>query len=265
VSAPTLAGSNRLLASATTAELVQTLAHPNGWHRDTAARLLFERRDKSAIPLLQQLAHESKLPLARMHALYALAGLDALSAADLDRALDDMSPIVRRHAIRLSDSFAGSAVLQKKLRTLGGDPDQRVRYELAFHEANDPERIPVLRSIIERDAEDPWIRAAVLNSLAAGAGDLFVALNSDTSFAGRQGASEFTRELVTIIGAANRSNGIARALPIIAASSTALDLARALGSGLQARWSFPRRLRIATRFSNPCLSARPHLLPTKPS
>ena len=32
------------LGKATTAELVATLAHRNGWHRDTAARLLFERR-----------------------------------------------------------------------------------------------------------------------------------------------------------------------------------------------------------------------------
>src|SRR5262249_47532279 len=34
------------LGSATTAELVATLANPNGWHRDTASRLLYERQDK---------------------------------------------------------------------------------------------------------------------------------------------------------------------------------------------------------------------------
>ena len=34
------------LSTASTAELVATLEHPNGWHRDTAARLLYERQDR---------------------------------------------------------------------------------------------------------------------------------------------------------------------------------------------------------------------------
>src|ERR1043165_3127306 len=40
---------------ASTAELVATLESPNGWHRDTASRLLYERQDKSAAPLLARL------------------------------------------------------------------------------------------------------------------------------------------------------------------------------------------------------------------
>ena len=32
---------------ASTHELVATLEHPNGWHRDTAARLIYERQDKA--------------------------------------------------------------------------------------------------------------------------------------------------------------------------------------------------------------------------
>jgi hypothetical protein len=36
-----------------TAELVATLEHSNGWHRETASRLLFERQDKSAVPLVE--------------------------------------------------------------------------------------------------------------------------------------------------------------------------------------------------------------------
>jgi hypothetical protein len=37
---------------ASTKELVALLEHPNGWHRDTAARLLYERQDKTAVALL---------------------------------------------------------------------------------------------------------------------------------------------------------------------------------------------------------------------
>ena len=69
------------LSKATTAELVALLEHPNGWHRETAARLLFERQDKSAGDMLTKLTRESKSPLARMHALYALEGLGLLKSA----------------------------------------------------------------------------------------------------------------------------------------------------------------------------------------
>ncbi len=37
----------------TVAELTRTLEHPNAWWRETAQRLLLERRDRSAVPLLR--------------------------------------------------------------------------------------------------------------------------------------------------------------------------------------------------------------------
>ncbi len=40
------------LGRASTAELVATLQHANAWHRETAARLIYERQDKGAIPAL---------------------------------------------------------------------------------------------------------------------------------------------------------------------------------------------------------------------
>jgi len=52
------------LSQATINELVKTLEHPNGWHRDTAARLLYERQDPSAVPLLRRSLGRSKWPLA---------------------------------------------------------------------------------------------------------------------------------------------------------------------------------------------------------
>src|SRR6266581_1157416 len=83
------------LSTATTKELVALLNHPNGWHRDTAARLLCERQDKSAAPLLEQVLKDSKSQLARMHALYALDGLGGSTQARLLNALSDESAVVR--------------------------------------------------------------------------------------------------------------------------------------------------------------------------
>ena len=42
------------LQNASVGELVKTLSHPNGWWRDTAQRLLVERREKKSIPALRK-------------------------------------------------------------------------------------------------------------------------------------------------------------------------------------------------------------------
>src|SRR5262249_11415630 len=43
------------LGKAPTAELVALLEHANGWHRDTASRLLYQRQDRSAVAPLKRL------------------------------------------------------------------------------------------------------------------------------------------------------------------------------------------------------------------
>src|SRR5579859_2045145 len=61
-----------LLGQAKTLTLVAALASNNGWHRDTASRLIFERQDPAAVPLLSNMLNRASLPLARLHALHAL-------------------------------------------------------------------------------------------------------------------------------------------------------------------------------------------------
>src|SRR5439155_13701923 len=62
------------LGKASVPELVAQLESTNAWNRQTAQRLLWERREKSAVPLLVDLAKKSKSPLGRLHALYTLGG-----------------------------------------------------------------------------------------------------------------------------------------------------------------------------------------------
>ena len=63
------------LSQASTADLVGLLDHANGWHRDTAARLLFERQDQTAVEPLRRMARDGKNPEGRGGALRALQGL----------------------------------------------------------------------------------------------------------------------------------------------------------------------------------------------
>src|SRR5262249_50134196 len=50
------------LGAASTAELVKQLANPNGWHRQTAHRLLLERQDRSAVAGLKAMAADGPSP-----------------------------------------------------------------------------------------------------------------------------------------------------------------------------------------------------------
>ncbi|MGJ8643049.1 MAG: DUF7133 domain-containing protein [Luteolibacter sp.] len=70
------------LEEATITELIETLAHPNGWWRDTAQRLLVERNDPESIAPLREALINHPNDLARIHALWTLAGMEKLTRED---------------------------------------------------------------------------------------------------------------------------------------------------------------------------------------
>lgn len=94
----------RLLA-ASRAELVAALAHENGFWRDTAQKLLVLREDREAASEVRALLDAGAAPLARVHALWTLEGLDALTPKDVARALEDPDPRVRYSGVRASEAF----------------------------------------------------------------------------------------------------------------------------------------------------------------
>lgn len=234
------------LGTARTAELVKTLESRNAWHRETAARLLYERQDKAAVPALEKLLRESHSPLGRMHALYALSGLGELHPPDLLTALADADDRVREHAVRLSEPFLDRATaapaLTDKLLTLAGDPSPQVRYQLAFTlgETRDPRRLDALATIARHDAADRWTRAAVLSSLAEGSAEMFDRVTAwfaagHTGPVPGEGEYEFLRQLVEVLGARNRTHEVGAVLGFVARAepAVAFTLVHALGEGLQ--------------------------------
>jgi putative membrane-bound dehydrogenase-like protein len=188
------------LKDASTADLVNLLAHPNSWQRETAARLLFERQDQTAVPLLKDLARQSDSSRGRMHAIYALTGLNSLDAETLLTCLSADHPQVRRHAILLSEGSSDTDVLDK-VTSMADDSSLDVRYQLAFSIGNldSNDRLAVLGKIIRRQPNDRWVRAAVQSSLSEGAGDLFSELMEDQKFRSA-GAISFLKQLASQIG-----------------------------------------------------------------
>lgn len=134
------------LSRASTDELVKTLAHPNGWHRLTAQRLLIERGE--ATPALREAAKT------QLHALWTLEGLGALDRDTRLAAMRSPDERVRAAAIRLSD---GDAELAKGL----DDPSQRVRLQLALS-LHDPR---ALATLLARE-KHLLFRTAALTGLA---------------------------------------------------------------------------------------------------
>jgi HEAT repeat protein len=200
-------------------ELVAQLEHPNGWHRDTAARLLYERQDRSAIGPLSDLATRSKSPLARMHALHALAGLNSLSEDMLLPRLSDEHPRVREHAVALSEKLLDSAAIRARLVALASDPELRVRYQVAFSLGELPtsiQRNRALAEIAKRDAADGYVRIAVLSSLGEGAGEVLSLLLGDPEYRANKTAAELLGSLATQIGKQQRAEDVAETLKALA-------------------------------------------------
>ena len=196
-------------------ELVALLTHPNSWHRRTASRLLYERQDRKAIGPLGKLAAESPSPLGRMHAMYALDGLDALDAEVVLARLDDEHPRVREHAVRLAERvLADSPAVREKLYATTGDEDLRVRYQLAFTlgEISGTKATAALVAIAQRDVADRWVRLAVLSSCLGRSGAMFAQLAADPQWRATKAGRALLEELAKQTGLQNRSDQVAEVL-----------------------------------------------------
>jgi putative membrane-bound dehydrogenase-like protein len=242
------------LESASTADLVATLGHRNGWHRDTAARLLYERQDREAIAPLRKVAASCPLPEGRMHALYVLSGLQSLTADDLLPRLADDHPRVREHAVRLAELLvADSPEIRERLVTLSGDQDPRVRYQLAFSAGFLPAggRTAVLTRVLKRDGGDRWARLAAFSSLAEGGADVLAELAGDAPVRSSAAGRAVLAELASLIGVQARQNEVLAVLKVLddfAADSK--PLATALVAGLTeglTRSGSPLRAQIVAR------------------
>ena len=163
---------SKALSNASPAQLVSMLSHPNGWWRDTAQRLLVERRPTSVTPALVRLAQRAPDSRVRLHALWTLDGIDAIDPATVARALEDASRDVRAAAVRLAERWLGrpNHPLQAAVLKRLADNDWAVRRQLAASLGALParERDPAVVSLLESHADDPVTLDAALSGLRGG-------------------------------------------------------------------------------------------------
>ncbi len=195
------------LGNASAADLVKTLEHTNGWHRDTASRLIFERQDTNTVAALRELVRGSSFHLARIHAWAGLLSFRAAGTEDLKRAFADEDASVRAHAVRSTDNQVRATSgntdwWEESLRELADDPDPRVRFQVALASGDSV----TLTRIIADQVGNPWMRAAVLGGLTTGAADVFAAMVANSEFSGSEGATEFLKKPHGSAARAHRSN-----------------------------------------------------------
>ena len=175
--APTnnVTGGNLAVLSSTA--LVDRLNSPNGWTRDTAQRLLVERRDFVALPVIERLAAAATFP-GSIHALWTLHGLNTLSTEPVARALASNHPKVRATAVRVSeDLLSRDDSFAQKVLALANDSSIDVQVQVMFtlgelnskrsgngnNTENGAER--VMLDLLNRQTEHPLIRDAAITGL----------------------------------------------------------------------------------------------------
>lgn len=203
------------LGGADTDTLISTLAHANGWHRDTASRLLVERQDDSAVSRLTNFLATSGSAPGRLHALQVLAGLGALKDEHVLAALRDSDADVRINALKLAEKRVEAAEVRAALSKLVADSDVRVRLQAAFTLGDIPpaEAAGPLTQIALRDGGDRWFQFALQSASAKHQSLLLQTLSrSASSFAGRE---ELLAAFLTTTSATLNRREIVAIVPIV--------------------------------------------------
>ncbi|QDT26300.1 Cytochrome c [Gimesia panareensis] len=195
-------------------ELAALLDSDNGWTRDTAQRLLYERQDTSIVPELKQLALSSKKPITRATALWSLQGLNSLDTNTLLKGLHDQDPHVCIQSLRIAEQFAEDSQVQQAMISLSENESLLVQYQAAFSLGafQSIARNQALAGLLTQDVENKWMRMAVQSSLKQGAGEVFALLLQNSELLKNRQAQGFLTTLATQIGAQSEPENVKRVM-----------------------------------------------------
>src|SRR5262249_47884094 len=158
---------------------------------------------------LGKLCREGNTPQGRLHALYTLDGLNALETALVEQALSDVHYGVRLHALQLAERWLDKQpALLTKAVALGEDPHLKVRLRLAFSlgESQDAKGLEALARLANRDANDPWMRTAILSAVPTRAGRLAGMILASRNE--KKNADALLQPLAAVVGARRQAEEV---------------------------------------------------------
>ncbi|MEQ8789604.1 MAG: c-type cytochrome [Pirellulaceae bacterium] len=150
--------------------LVARLAHRNGWQRDTAQRLLVERKAVDVADALRELAASGESNVGRVHALWTLEGIGCLDWPTVRAAMSADDAMVRATAIRLSERAADAPPADDVFDRLAAyfddaRPMVQLQLMLTLAEFADSERAVTQMAHILVEHPDDVFRAALVSGL----------------------------------------------------------------------------------------------------
>ncbi|VTS05025.1 PVC-type heme-binding CxxCH protein [Tuwongella immobilis] len=229
------------LANQSLEQWVANLDSPNYWWRIQSQRLLVQQADRKVIPALEAAAKSAKSGPGRVHALWTLQGLQALTAATLIPAFGDVEAGVREHALRLGESLLtgeSAAEIRKAMLTAAKDADARVRFQaaLSLGQIQSPEVANALATILRKDGDDRWTTTAILASAGNVAPELLQSLIADAEFVRSPNAAGVITRLSAMNGATQNEANLAKVLSSLTSVKTTgweMPVLEGLGQGLQ--------------------------------
>ncbi len=162
-------------------ELITLLSHPNVWQRVTAQRLLVASQSKDLVQPLRFSLHDTGVDyLGRLHALWALDGLDQVVTSDLVVAMQSHSAVLRKAGIMIAERLLQEATNSHHITTLfehiaREEPAMSVRLQLACSAGSVVQqsiRQNILFALLSEDGSDSWCRVAACTSMHDDAADL---------------------------------------------------------------------------------------------
>lgn len=151
-------------------KMIEALQSPEEWERQTAHRLLLEKKNPSLVPDLKRVFSIAKLPESRLRALWLLDSFHALDADVIRSAMKDPDPGVREQVVLLAGNLCKSYPDLASLVASGStDPAVRVRFisVLVLGSLEGQGVLPALATVAARDGADRWVRAAVMSGVGS--------------------------------------------------------------------------------------------------
>lgn len=194
------------LGKASAEELVKALGNDNYWWRINAQRLLVDRADQNAIPLLVNAIHSGS-SLAKLHALWTLDGIGGITKENILDALKDSDPRIRENAVQVAEKYLDRMPeLTPALVALQNDADNKVRFQtlLTLGFINSSPSNEARNSILLKDIKDKWVQIAALSAASLNKTELL------NKLAGSNNAdyASLIERLTTMIGASGSRNEI---------------------------------------------------------
>lgn len=188
------------LSGATSTSLVEKLESASAWWRETAARLLVERGDKSVAVGVRDVALKGKSAASRIAAMRVLADLQLADDEFLDKQLQDSNPRIVEQAIYLAEPRLSNAVqLRARVAMLAHHEDARVRLAALLAAASLP--------AAPKFTSDPWEQDAMLIATGEQGGTVLSKMLADAAALKENvaDAPTFVRRLAKLAAASKAS------------------------------------------------------------